>query len=80
MNSYTVYRVDYLTNKTEPVGTIVDRRKKERNSNVSDMLRLAQKLYATSSIHSHIYIGPSESLPPGARTGIFDPGSGAATR
>lgn len=79
MKSYIVYRVDYLTNKTEPVGTIVDRRKKERNSNVADMLRLAQKLFATSSIHSHIYIGPSGSHPPGAYPGIFGPARGAAT-
>ena len=58
MKTYTVYRFDYPTNKTDSVGTVVDRRKGERNNNAADMLRLAQKLYATSSIDSHIYIVP----------------------
>jgi hypothetical protein len=56
MKTYTVYRIDYPTNKTEPIGTVVDRRKGERNNNAADMLRLAQKLFARSSIDSHIYI------------------------
>ena len=66
MKTYTVYRLDYPTNKTEPIGTVVDRRKGERNNNASDMLRLAQKLFATSSIGSHIYIGPSDATQFGA--------------
>jgi len=62
MKTYTVYRVDYLTNTTEPIGTIVDRRKKDRKNNTADMLRLAQKLFATSSIDSHIYISPFNAI------------------
>lgn len=62
MKNYTVYRLDYPTNKTELIGTVVDRRKGERNNNAADMLRLAQKLFATSSIDSHIYIGPSDAI------------------
>ena len=58
MKTYTVYRVDYLTNKTQAIGTVVDRRTKDRKNNTADMLRLAQKLFATSSIDSHIYISP----------------------
>lgn len=56
MKTYTVYRVDYPTKKTERIGTVVDRRRGERNNNAADMLRLAQKIYKTSSIDSHIFI------------------------
>lgn len=66
MKTYTVYRVDYPTNKTEPIGTVVDRRKGERNNNAADMVRLAQKLFAMSSIDSHLYIVPSDAIPLGS--------------
>lgn len=66
MKTYTVFRVDYPTNKTAPVGTVVDRRKGERHNNVADMLRLAQKLFATSPIDSHIYILPADAIHFGA--------------
>jgi hypothetical protein len=66
MKTYTVYRVYYLTNKTEPIGTVVDRRKRERNNNAAGTLRLAQKLFAKSSIDSHIYIVPSDAIHLGA--------------
>ena len=56
MRSYTVYRVDYLKNKTVKIGKVLDRREGERNNNPADMLRLAQMKYATSSIHSNIFI------------------------
>ena len=56
MKTYTVYRVDYQTEKTERIGTVTDRRRIERINNVADMLRLAQKTYTTSSIESHIFI------------------------
>jgi hypothetical protein len=58
MKTYTVYRVDYQTNKTEAIGTLVERRRGPRHNNAADLLRLAQKLYATSSIDSHIFISP----------------------
>jgi hypothetical protein len=35
---------------------VVERRKEERNNNAADMLRLAQKAYATSSVDSNIFI------------------------
>ena len=63
MTPYTVYRVNYRTKKTEPIGCVVDRRKGERNNNAADMLRLAQKLYTTSSIDSHIFISSGTRLP-----------------
>ena len=56
MRTYTVYRVDYLKNKTLKIGKVLDRRERERNNNPADMLRLAQMKYATSSINSHIFI------------------------
>jgi hypothetical protein len=56
MRTYTVYRVDYLNNKTVKIGKVLDRREGERNNNSADMLRLAQMKYATSSINSHIFI------------------------
>ena len=56
MKTYTVYRVDYLKNKTLKIGKVLDRREEERNNNQADMLRLAQIKYATSSINSHIFI------------------------
>jgi len=66
MKIYTVYRVDYPTNNTERIGTVVDRRKGERINNAADTLRLAQKLFLTSSIDSHIYILPSDVIHAGA--------------
>ena len=56
MKTYTVYRVEYLSNKTVKIGKVQDRREGERRNNAADMLRMAQKLYATSSIDSHIFI------------------------
>jgi len=56
MNAYSVYRVDYHANKTERIGSVLERRKRERNNNAEDMLRLAQSLYAHSAIDSHIFI------------------------
>ena len=56
MKTYAVYRVEYLNNKTVKVGTVVDYRREERNNNAADMLRMAQKLYSTSPIDSHIFI------------------------
>ena len=56
MYAYSVYRVDYRANKTERVGRVLDRRKGERQNNAADMLRVAQNLYAASSMDSHIFI------------------------
>lgn len=56
MTAYTVYRAEYRTSKTVRVGRLVDQRKAERHDNEGDMLRLAQRLYATSSNGSRIFI------------------------
>jgi hypothetical protein len=56
MTNYIVYRAEYRTNKTVRIGKVVDHRRAERNNNAADMLRVAQKLYAGSSIDSRIFI------------------------
>jgi hypothetical protein len=47
---YTVYRMDFLDEKKVPIGTLVERRVKERGNNEAGVLRLAQRLYAESPI------------------------------
>jgi len=56
MKTYTVYRVDHRTNKQELIGKVVERRKGERDDNAAGMLRLARKIYATSSFDQNIFI------------------------
>lgn len=62
MTTYSVYRVDYRSNKQELIGRLVERRKKERTNNAADMLRLAKKLYATSSTDTSIFIQDQSSV------------------
>ena len=50
MKTYTVYRIDFLNKKKVPIGMLVERREKERNKNEADIMRLAQRLFAESSI------------------------------
>ena len=49
MKTYIVYRFDYIRQVREPVGKVVERRIKERGDNEVSLLKLAQKLYPTSS-------------------------------
>ena len=58
MQTYTVYRFDYIRQVREPVGELVERRGKDRGNNTKALLRLAQKLYSTSSLESHLIITP----------------------
>jgi hypothetical protein len=58
VKSYTVYRFDYNRQMREPVGKLEERRRKDRGNNIEALLRLAQKLYSTSSLDSHIIITP----------------------
>ncbi|PJB31590.1 MAG: hypothetical protein CO109_09140 [Deltaproteobacteria bacterium CG_4_9_14_3_um_filter_65_9] len=58
MKNYTVYRFDYNRQVRELVGELMERRRKERRNNNEDLLRLAQRLYSTSSLDSHILINP----------------------
>jgi hypothetical protein len=47
MKSITVYRVNYLTKTREPIGAVVERRRKDRGDNRMGLLRLARKAYAS---------------------------------
>jgi len=59
VKTYKVYRIDFLNRKKVPIGTLVERREKERRNNETDLLRLAQKLYAESSFDKmHIIVRP----------------------
>jgi len=58
MKTYTVYRFDYVRQVREPVGELVERRSRDRGNNAEALLLLAQKLYSTSSLESHLIITP----------------------
>jgi len=58
MKRYTVYNVDFLHQKREPIGMVLERRKEDRGNNVESLLKLAKKKYSTSPSGSHIYIFP----------------------
>jgi hypothetical protein len=49
MKVYSVYRVHYRTSVLDFLGKLVERRMGERDNNVADMLRYAEKVYGTSS-------------------------------
>ena len=59
VKTYTVYRIDFWNRKKVPIGTLTERRVKERRNNKADILQLAQMLYAESSIEKlHIIVSP----------------------
>ena len=58
MKAYTVYRYDYNRQVREPVGMVLERRRLDRGNDIEGLLKLAQKLYSTSSLDSHIVIFP----------------------
>ena len=54
MKNYTVYRFNYIRQMREPVGKLMERRSEERGNNIEGLLKLAQRIYSTSSLDSHI--------------------------
>lgn len=58
MKVYTVYRYDYNRQVREQIGIVLERRKGDRGKDTEGLLKLAQKLYSTSSLDSHIVISP----------------------
>ena len=58
MKVYTVYRYDYSCQVREPIGMVLERRKRDRGNDIKGLLKLAQKLYSRSSLDSHIGITP----------------------
>jgi hypothetical protein len=63
MKAYTVYRFDSIRQEREAVGTLMERRSRDRGNNIEALLRLARKIYSTSSLDSHIVITPDPSVP-----------------
>ncbi|MCL5884102.1 MAG: hypothetical protein M1377_01915 [Deltaproteobacteria bacterium] len=55
MKNVTVYRVDYVKKSRVPIGTVVERRTKERGGNLLGLVRLARMSYASSG-HDAFYI------------------------
>ena len=56
LKTYIVYRYDYIRQVREPVGKVVERRCKDRGDNEASLLKLAQKLFPTSSPNMQIGI------------------------
>jgi hypothetical protein len=48
MRPVSVYRVDYVRKTKVRIGTVVERRSKERGDNLSGLLFLARKMFAAS--------------------------------
>jgi len=46
MNKIVVYRVDDVTKKVVPVGSVEERRKFERGANLVGLIRVARKTFA----------------------------------
>jgi hypothetical protein len=58
VKTYIVYRLDYRRGVSEPVGTVVERRNKERVRNNADLLKRAEKLFPPYPAGSHLVITP----------------------
>lgn len=58
VKNYTVYRFNYIRQMREPVGKLMERRSEERGNNIEGLLKLAQRIYSTSSLDSHLVIFP----------------------
>lgn len=52
MKSVTVYRIDYVNKTRVPIGTVVERRKKDRGDGLVGLLRIARKIYSSSALDS----------------------------
>ncbi len=48
MKSVSVYRVDYVRKTKERIGTVVERRLRERGDNLAGLLGLARRTFADS--------------------------------
>ena len=58
MKTYTVYHFDYIRQVSEPVGKLVERRRKDRGNNVGSLLKRAKIIFPTSSMDSRLVITP----------------------
>jgi hypothetical protein len=58
MRAYIVYRLDYVKLVSEPVGKLMERRRKERVNNSKDLLNRAERIFPPYSPESHLVITP----------------------
>ena len=58
MNVYIVYRLVYNSMLCEPLGELIERRRKDRVNNTEDLLKLAERIYSPSPPGSHLVITP----------------------
>ena len=48
VKTITVYHIDYVKQKKIPIGTVVERRNKNRPENLAGLLRVARKKYSST--------------------------------
>jgi hypothetical protein len=48
VKTVTVYHVDYVNQKKIPIGTVVERRKRNRPENLAGLLRIAREKYSST--------------------------------
>ena len=58
MRTYIVYRLDYVRQVSEPVGTVVERRNRERVNNSADLLKRAERIFPPYPPDSRLVITP----------------------
>ena len=58
MKTYVVYRLVQDSMICEPMGELEERRGEERENNVDDLLKLAERIYPSSSRDSQLIIVP----------------------
>jgi hypothetical protein len=62
MKTITVYRVDYVRKMKVPIGSVMERREKERGDNIIGLLRMARKSFSSSPEEAfHIAIDPLDA-------------------
>jgi hypothetical protein len=58
VKTFIVYRLDYRRMLSEPVGKLVERRRKERVNNAADLLKWAERVFPPYPPDSHLVITP----------------------
>jgi hypothetical protein len=48
VKTVTVYHVDYVKHKKIPIGTVVERRRRNRPENLAGLLRIAREKYSST--------------------------------
>jgi len=52
MTTFTVYRFDQVRDRKVQVGTLVERRRKDRGNNIAGLMKLAANRFKLSSGHT----------------------------